>query len=137
MQQDGRLVVQATPESVISDTALTFDGAEFNRWYTCPQTSAKPCLLSPYFDDSSVRKILITTLSFPLLDGQKILGVVCMDVSLESVQQLVQEGNTRLFGGTGQVSIFSPTGLLSGDSADEKNWDCPWLRQAFMMRWSY
>lgn len=127
-QQDGRLVVQATPESVISDTALTLDGTEFNRWYTCPQTSAKPCLLSPYFDDSSGRKTLITTLSFPLLDGQKVLGVVGMDISLESVQQLVQEGNTKLFGGTGQVSIFSPTGLLAGHSADSKKLGLPLVK---------
>jgi methyl-accepting chemotaxis protein len=117
-QQDGRVVVQATPESVLSDTALTLDGTEFNRWYTCPKLTAKPCLLSPYFDDSSGRKTLITTVSFPLMEGTKILGVVGMDISLESVQQLVQESNKKLFGGTGQVSIFSPTGLLAGHSAD-------------------
>lgn len=119
-QQDGRLVVQATPESVISDTTSTLDGTEFNRWYTCPQLTVKPCLLSPYFDESSGRKTLITTLSFPLMDGGKVLGVVGMDISLESFQQLVEGSNEKLFDGAGHISIFSPTGLLAGHSSDAK-----------------
>ncbi|QHF39386.1 hypothetical protein PspS34_14435 [Pseudomonas sp. S34] len=119
-QQDGRLVLQPTPEALIADTTIMLDGTPFNKWYTCPKLTGKPCLLSPYFDESSGRKTLITTLSFPLIEDGKVLGVVGMDVSLESVQQLVQESSKKLFGGEGQVSIFSPTGLLAGHSGDAK-----------------
>ena len=117
-QQDGRLVLQPTAEALISDTTIMLDGTPFNKWYTCPKSTGKPCLLSPYFDESSGRKTLITTLSFPLIEDGKVLGVVGMDISLESVQQLVQESSKKLFGGAGQVSIFSHTGLLAGHSGD-------------------
>lgn len=119
-QQDGRLVLQPTPEALIADTTTMLDGTHFNKWYTCPKSTGKPCLLSPYFDESSGRKTLITTLSFPLIADGRVLGVVGMDVSLESVQQLVEESSKKLFDGEGQVSIFSPTGLLAGHSGDAK-----------------
>lgn len=92
-QQDGRLVLQPTPEALIADTTIMLDGTHFNKWYTCPKSTGKPCLLSPYFDESSGRKTLITTLSFPLIEDGRVLGVVGMDVSLESVQQLVEESS--------------------------------------------
>ncbi|RMT95974.1 hypothetical protein ALP39_200427 [Pseudomonas marginalis pv. marginalis] len=119
-QQDGRLVLQPTPEALIADTTIMLDGTHFNKWYTCPKSTGKPCLLSPYFDESSGRKTLITTLSFPLIENGRVLGVVGMDVSLESVQQLVEGSSKKLFDGEGQVSIFSPSGLLAGHSGDAK-----------------
>jgi len=124
-QQDGRLVMQPTPEALIADTTIMLDGTQFNKWYTCPKSTGKPCLLSPYFDESSGRKTLITTLSFPIIEDEKVLGVLGMDISLESVQQLVQESSKKLFDGAGEVSIFSPTGLLAGHSGDAKKLGLP------------
>lgn len=117
-QQDGGVITQPTSEALISDETPMLDGTPFNTWFNCPRSSSKPCLLSPYFDESSGRKTLITTISFPLIDKGKVIGVVGMDISLESIQSLVVAGSRKLFGGAGSVKVVTPTGLLAGNSDD-------------------
>lgn len=117
-QQDGKVIAKTTPESVISDATLMLDGTPFSTWYDCPRKTLKPCLLSPYFDESSGRKTLITTVSFPLIQNDKVIGVAGMDISLESIQKIVHSGAANLYGGAGNVGVFSPTGLLAGHSSD-------------------
>ncbi|WP_447782009.1 methyl-accepting chemotaxis protein [Pseudomonas plecoglossicida] len=117
-QQDGKVIAKTTPESIISDATVMLDGTPFSTWYDCPRKTLKPCLLSPYFDESSGRKTLITTVSFPLIQNDKVIGVAGMDISLESIQKIVHSSAANLYGGVGNIGIFSPTGLLAGHSSD-------------------
>lgn len=54
----------------------------------------------------------------PLELNGKIIGVMGLDISLASLQQISQEANAELYGGQGHVSIFSPGALLAGHSRD-------------------
>lgn len=94
------------------------DGSPFSTWFDCPRDSAAPCLLSPYFDDASGQRILITTLSFPLIEDGRVIGVSGLDISLENLQRLAEQGSRELYDGAGTVSFLSPAGLLAGYSAD-------------------
>ncbi|MDX1369292.1 MAG: methyl-accepting chemotaxis protein [Pseudomonas sp.] len=117
-QRDGQSSSMAVSEALISDRTPGPDGSPFSTWFDCPKSTAKPCLLSPYFDDASGQRSLITTLSFPLLEDGKVIGVAGMDISLQNLQRLVLDGNRNLYDGAGDISILSPSGLLAGHSAD-------------------
>lgn len=117
-QADGNLTSKPTPETTITDPTPGLDGSPFSTWYDCPKATAKPCLLSPYFDDASGQRTLITTLSFPILENGKVIGVAGMDISLGKLQALVETANKSLYDGAGSISILTPTGLLAGYSAD-------------------
>ncbi len=117
-QRDGSLSTLAVTEAMISDATPMLDGSPFNTWFNCPRQSLKPCLLNPYFDDASGQKILITTLTFPLIDNGRMIAVVGMDISLSNLQQLATDGSKGLYQGQGAISIVSPSGLLAGHSVD-------------------
>jgi len=78
----------ATSEALITDSTPVLDGSPFSTWFDCPRTTRKPCLLSPYFDDASGKRTLITTLSFPVIENGKVIAIAGMDISLANLQEL-------------------------------------------------
>lgn len=114
----GKLEAEAMTEANLADTSKGASGTAYNAWYTCPRDSAAPCVLEPYFDEVAGKQILMTSIAFPLqLDG-KVVGVMGVDISLDSLQQLSNDAHQELYNGAGQVSIISSAGLLAGHSQD-------------------
>ncbi len=116
--EPGTLESEAMPESMLADTTPAANGTPYNRWLTCPQETARACVLDPYFDEVNGRQVLMTSIALPLLDNGKVIGVIGLDIGLDNLQQLSLEGRRQLFDGEGQVSIVSPAGLLAGHSRD-------------------
>lgn len=106
----------ATPEEVIKDNTPGLDGTPFRTWYDCPITTGKPCLLSPYFDESSGKKTLITTIVFPIMDENRVIGVAGLDISLEKLQSLAEIAASSIYDGSGSISILTPSQIIAGDS---------------------
>ncbi|MDF0733020.1 methyl-accepting chemotaxis protein [Pseudomonas entomophila] len=125
----GQLEHEAMPESMLADTRLGANGSPYNRWLTCPQETAKACVLDPYFDEVNGQQVLMTSIALPLLENGKVVGVVGLDIGLDNLQQLSLDGRKELFDGQGQVSIVSPVGLLAGHSQDASQLSKP-LEQA-------
>ncbi|OWP47763.1 methyl-accepting chemotaxis protein [Pseudomonas nitroreducens] len=114
----GHLESEAMAESLLQDTSPGPSGSAYNAWFTCPKTTGQPCVLDPYFDEVGKKKMLMTSIAFPLeLDG-KVIGVMGLDISMEKLQEISVEGSRELYDGQGRVSIVSAAGLLAGHSAD-------------------
>jgi len=87
-------------------------------WYVCPLRAGGECVSEPRLVSLDDRQVLMTSIAFPLeLDGQ-LIGVMGVDINLDSLQALSLEANGELYEGRGQVSIFSPATLLAGHSRD-------------------
>ncbi|MGF6691461.1 methyl-accepting chemotaxis protein [Metapseudomonas resinovorans] len=112
--------LQAVPgdEKLLSDTSPGPSGAPFNAFFTCPRDSGQLCLLEPYFDESSGSRKLVTSVAFPLLENGKVVAVIGLDISLDSLQQDALAGSRELYEGNGRVSIVSPSGVVAGHSQD-------------------
>ncbi|MCJ1884102.1 methyl-accepting chemotaxis protein [Pseudomonas sp. LA21] len=116
----GKLESEATNEATLADTSPGPSGAPYNAWFTCPKTTGQPCVLDPYFDQVGDRKMLMTSIAFPLELEGKIVGVMGLDISLEKLQEISRQGSQELYDGQSKVSIVSAAGLLAGHSADAK-----------------
>lgn len=114
----GELSSEALTEENLSDATPGISGAPYNAWYSCPLQQKKVCLLDPYIDEADGVKILMTSIAFPLVQGDKVIGVLGVDISLSSLQELSTHAHQGLFDGAGHVSIISPAGLLAGHSRD-------------------
>ena len=112
----GELTSESMNENMLNDTKTGPSGDPYNAWYTCPRDSAKTCVLEPYYDEVGGRQVLMTSIAFPLELNGKVIGVVGLDISLDSLQRLSLEANRELYEGQGHVSIFSPAALLAGHS---------------------
>ena len=116
--ENGELAVEAMTEESLNDTTPGISGAPYNAWFSCPLETKKVCLLDPYIDEADGVKTLMTSIAFPLLQDDKAIGVLGVDISLTSLQELSVSAHKSLYDGAGHVSIISPAGLLAGHSRD-------------------
>ncbi|HUE92258.1 methyl-accepting chemotaxis protein [Pseudomonas sp.] len=88
-----------------------------NAWYVCPMENGTPCVVEPYSVEVEGHNTLMSSISLPLIEEGKVLGVIGIDISLKSLQKLTETLGTDLYQGQGEISIVSASGLLAGHSA--------------------
>ena len=116
----GTLEAEALTETLLNDATPGANGLPYNAWYTCPRDSRQACVLDPYLDEVNGQQILMTSIAFPLEIDGKVIGVLGLDISLDSLQQISLKASQSLFEGQGHVSILSPAGRLAGHSRDAR-----------------
>jgi methyl-accepting chemotaxis protein len=105
-------------ENDMTKTTLSLSGTPYNSWYTCPRDSKRTCLLDPYADTVAGKEMLMTTISIPLLVDGKSIGVVGVDIALDSLQAAAVDSQRDLFNNAGHMLIVSGSGVLAGYSVD-------------------
>ncbi|MBT2374214.1 methyl-accepting chemotaxis protein [Pseudomonas fluorescens] len=103
-------------EDDLTKTTLNLSGTPYNIWYTCPRDTQRTCLLDPYADEMAGKSMLMTTISLPLLADGKVIGVVGVDLALDSLQAAANAAQQELFDGAGVMEILSGTGLIASYS---------------------
>ncbi|MGL6368266.1 methyl-accepting chemotaxis protein [Aeromonas hydrophila] len=111
---DGKIEPEVQNESVLADESPTAAGGVENEWYRCSIRSKVLCLLEPYLDDVGSQKVLMTSVTVPLLEQEKLLGMVGVDISLTALQSLVKEMDQELYEGQGKVLLVSSQGRVAG-----------------------
>ena len=108
------------PESELTTSELGPNGSPYNYWYICPRENSHGCVLEPYaYDDPTTNKqFLVSSVSMPIKIDGKVIGVIGMDIRLQDIQDLAEEGHRELFDGAGQIKVVSSQGLIAGDSQD-------------------
>ncbi len=111
---NGKLVPEVQNEDVLADETPTVSGGVENEWYRCSIRTKALCLLEPYLDDVGDKKVLITSVSTPLLDNGNLLGMVGVDISLTALQNLVSTMDKELYDGKGRILLVSHEGRVAG-----------------------
>ncbi len=105
-------------EDDLAKTELNLSGTPYNSWYTCTFNSAQPCLLEPYEDTVGGKKVLMTSITVPLLSDGKVIGVAGVDMALDDLQTAASAAQRELFDGAGHLLVASSGGLLAANSND-------------------
>lgn len=105
-------------EGLLANTEPGPSGGPYNAFYTCARDTRQTCVLEPYFDDASGTRKLVTSIAFPLMDHDKVIAVVGLDINLAALQQNSEASARQLFDGQGRISIVSPRGVISANSQD-------------------
>ncbi|GGU71027.1 chemotaxis transducer [Pseudomonas laurentiana] len=105
-------------EADLAKTELNLSGTPYNSWYTCTFNSGQPCLLEPYEDTVGGKKLLMTSITVPLLSDGKVIGVAGVDMALDDLQTAASAAQRELFDGAGHLLVVSPDGLLAANSND-------------------
>ncbi|MBP6020016.1 MAG: hypothetical protein KA735_11030 [Burkholderiaceae bacterium] len=100
---------------IASGVLADYDSPGPGDYYQVPKKSGKNALLEPYFYDFGGKNVLLTTVSVPIFDQGRFVGVVGVDISLAGLQDIVQ--NIRLYD-TGYASLLSTQGRFVGDRND-------------------
>ncbi|MDF9774781.1 methyl-accepting chemotaxis protein [Pseudomonas baetica] len=105
-------------EEDMTKTTLNLSGTPYNVWYTCPRDSKRTCLLDPYADTVGGKEVLMTSISVPLLENGKSIGVVGIDIALDALQAAAVGSQRELFNNAGHMLIVSGTGVMAAYSVD-------------------
>lgn len=103
-------------ESDIAKGEIQENGAPYNSWFMCSRNSGKECILAPYSDEEAGHWVLMTTVTSPIKVDGKTIGVVGVDISLETLQENAVHTQSSMFGGNGKVTIFSNSGIIAANS---------------------
>ena len=60
-------------------------------WYKTPKQKQKPYLSEPQFYEDNGKKILLITLSFPIMENGKFLGTIVMSINVNNLQDAVAQ----------------------------------------------
>ncbi|TNF83958.1 methyl-accepting chemotaxis protein [Pseudomonas sp. ICMP22404] len=114
--QPGQLVQEILSEAQIVANSAPPGSEPGNAWYFCPQTERRTCVTEPYEVEVEGRKTLMSSISVPLMDKGQAIGVVGMDISLDTLQKLAASLADDLYPGHSEISILSSSGQLAGHS---------------------
>ncbi|MFC3531924.1 methyl-accepting chemotaxis protein [Vogesella facilis] len=85
------------------------DNVDGDEYYAGPKSLRRPVLTEPY-EDRDI-KVLMATLSYPVLRGGQFVGVAGLDMALGQLQQLASA--VRPYG-DGYMTIYANSGLVLG-----------------------
>jgi methyl-accepting chemotaxis protein len=111
---DGKVSLEVMNEAMLADKSPTANGGVENFWYSCSIQSRALCLLEPYLDEVGSQQVLMTSVTAPLLEQGNLLGMVGVDISLTTLQSLVEEMDKTLYDGQGKVLLLSHEGRVAG-----------------------
>ncbi len=83
-------------------------------FYQCPERTHQECIIEPYLYPIQGVDVLMTTLIAPIMYEGQFLGIVGIDIRVDSLQAFADAVN--LYNGAGQISIITYDGTLVGVS---------------------
>ena len=85
-----------------------------SEWYKEPKKSLKPHLTAPYYYDDHGKKTLLITLSFPIMENGRYLGVVFMDINVNNLQDAIAQMSSK----QEFYALFTDKGTLIANGLD-------------------
>ena len=109
--------VDAAASEAKFDTSLNEFGIRNSEWYLCGRDTRQPCLMEPYlYEISPGNKMLMTSLTVPILQDGKFVGLTGVDMNLPIFQQLAETLGKSLYDNKADVTLVSKMGLIVGSN---------------------
>ncbi|MBO0400321.1 methyl-accepting chemotaxis protein [Aeromonas veronii] len=109
--------VDAAASEAKFDTSLNEFGIRNSEWYLCGRDTRQPCLMEPYlYEISPGNKMMMTSLTVPVLRDGKFVGLAGVDMNLPIFQQLAENLGKSLYDNKADVTLVSKMGLIVGSN---------------------
>ncbi|EHK5439081.1 methyl-accepting chemotaxis protein [Aeromonas hydrophila] len=109
--------VDAATSAAKYDTSVNEFGIRNSEWYLCGRDTLRPCLMEPYlYEISPGNKMLMTSLTVPVLKSGKFIGITGVDMNLPIFQQLAENLGKSLYDNQAEVTLVSKMGLIVGSN---------------------
>ena len=95
------------------------DQAIYQEYFKGAFESGKEYVSAPYLYPVNGTKVLMTSITVPIMDNGKVVGVAGVDMALDSLNEQIGKPENKPLG-DGSVSLFSSTGLWVGTPDAER-----------------
>ncbi|PSU51488.1 methyl-accepting chemotaxis protein [Photobacterium frigidiphilum] len=106
-------------EEQIVNTSLNTAGRADNDIFSCSALSQNTCVMNPTFSSEESGRHLISSITTPLIVDGKSIGIMGIDIKLNTLQPVINEVDNNLFNGIGKVSLLSNDGTVVAWDQDE------------------
>lgn len=100
------------------EALVDYDKRGEGDYYQIPLITGKEALIEPYFYMYNGEKILITSLSVPIMHDDKVIGAIGIDLDISTLQDIVESINP--YENT-IAAIFSNRGVIAGHFDPSRN----------------
>ncbi|AOE85894.1 chemotaxis protein [Pseudomonas sp. TCU-HL1] len=111
----------SVPSYSMTDSELADDGTVSSEWIRCPHKTKRVCVTEPYTYSYNGVPTLMSTVALPLLEGNKVIGVLSVDITLSELQRLLETSGRSIFDGMATVSLISPAGAIAAQSKNAES----------------
>ncbi len=94
---------------VVGEPLRDYEDPKLGEWYVTPKTLKRPVIIEPYPYQVGGKTLMLTTIAIPIMDGDRVLGVVTSDFELSTLQQRVAQLRPL---GEGRAELLSPMGTV-------------------------
>ncbi len=88
---DGRFIPYVSRSGAKLVVEGAYDSGDDITWYTVPKATKRIYLAEPYFDTINGRRVLMTSIVYPILDRGEFIGVVDVDYALNDFQAMIDK----------------------------------------------
>jgi len=109
-----------TPGSKVEMYALNdfeIPGEEEDCYYTLGKSGGKGAVLAPYLDDVAGKEVLMCSVTSAVYSGNKIIGAVGVDFTVDAIQEMSQSHKPF---NIGRTIVYSNDGLIAGHYDDDR-----------------
>jgi len=109
--ETGRFISYWTRKNGVAVLSASSSGYATQPYYLNPLRSGKESIIDPYYDTIGGKRTMITTAASPIRSGEKIIGVIGIDLALNEVDEMIE--SIKPFG-DGFSGVFTNTGYIVG-----------------------
>ncbi|MDO2949230.1 methyl-accepting chemotaxis protein [Aeromonas simiae] len=109
-----------------SDLLLSIDkeerdsfGNPANDYYACPKSHGRSCLIDPFQVDINGQKVMVSTITTPIMASGAFRGVVAVDLEIGALSRQAKSLNAHIYDGKGETLIISAAGVITGTSGSD------------------
>jgi methyl-accepting chemotaxis protein len=108
----GRFVpfVSRVGGQIVAGAMLDYDDPVAGEYYQGAKNSGKPYITDPYPCDYNGTEIVVYTIAIPIVEDGKTIGVVGVDINLETLAEAMNAGSIL---DDGTLSVISPGGFFA------------------------
>ena len=94
-------------------------GARKGEYYLCPRERKRECVIDPYPYPVQGKLVWTISLVAPIFVNEHFYGIAGVDMASDFIQAKVDEANSSLYSGAGNVAVISHRGLLVAATGDQ------------------
>ena len=80
-----------TPYLSRSSGLHALENVDSEEWYQAPKQTKKAHLSEPFYYNDNGKKLLVITLSFPIIQNGQFIGTILMDINVDNLQSAIEQ----------------------------------------------
>jgi len=107
---DGTLALE--PLGDLTDETMLETGVRVGEYYFCPRDTQRACVIDPAPYELGDSWVMLSSFTAPIMLNGQFMGIAGADLSLQFLQSMLEESDSRLYEGRGTQALISPNGRL-------------------------